>query len=185
MGRDRGPVAQGVRRSHMLIGQRRSLASVAVALVTTCTLSAQPGSTRWTTPTTQEIDAIFPDIDALYIDLHRNPGARISGDADRGQARRAPEGARVRRHHRRRQDRHRRRAEERRRAHRHAAHRARRAAGRGEDRAAVCQHGRGEERRRPVDAGDARVRARSPHGRVGGHRAADGRASQTAGAARW
>ena len=57
----------------MLIGQRRSLASVAVALVTTCTLSAQPGSTRWITPTTQEIDSIFPDVDALYIDLHRNP----------------------------------------------------------------------------------------------------------------
>jgi amidohydrolase len=43
------------------------------ALVTVCTLSAQSGAVRWTTPTAAEVDAIFPDIDALYIDLHRNP----------------------------------------------------------------------------------------------------------------
>jgi amidohydrolase len=29
--------------------------------------------TTWTTPTVAEIDAIYPDIEALYIDLHRNP----------------------------------------------------------------------------------------------------------------
>jgi len=27
----------------------------------------------WTTPTSAEIDAVYPDIEALYIDLHRNP----------------------------------------------------------------------------------------------------------------
>ncbi|MFN8582656.1 MAG: hypothetical protein U0163_16980 [Gemmatimonadaceae bacterium] len=37
------------------------------------TLSAQTRSTRWTTPTQSEVDAIYPDIEALYIDLHRNP----------------------------------------------------------------------------------------------------------------
>jgi amidohydrolase len=57
----------------MLFGYTRSLAGLSVALAATCTLSAQPGSTRWTTPTTQEIDSIFPDADALYLDLHRNP----------------------------------------------------------------------------------------------------------------
>jgi len=39
-------------------------------------LSAQTGGAarqRWTTPTRAEIDAIYPDIEALYIDLHRNP----------------------------------------------------------------------------------------------------------------
>jgi hippurate hydrolase len=46
--------------------------SVAFALVATCTLSAQSGA-RWTTPTPAEIDAIFSDVDALYIDLHRSP----------------------------------------------------------------------------------------------------------------
>ena len=54
---------------------RRSIAvrGLAIAFVVTCTLSAQSGSARWTTPTPAEIDAIFPDIDALYIDLHRTP----------------------------------------------------------------------------------------------------------------
>jgi amidohydrolase len=28
---------------------------------------------QWTTPTSAEIDAIYPDIEKLYIDLHRNP----------------------------------------------------------------------------------------------------------------
>ncbi len=32
-----------------------------------------PGETTWTTPSTAEVDAIYPDIEALYIDLHRNP----------------------------------------------------------------------------------------------------------------
>jgi hippurate hydrolase len=47
--------------------------SLAVALATTCTLSAQSGNARWATPTPAEVDAVFPDIDALYIDLHRTP----------------------------------------------------------------------------------------------------------------
>jgi hippurate hydrolase len=52
---------------------RRSIvARGVIALVTTCTLSAQTG-TRWTTPSPAEIDAIFPDVDALYVDLHRSP----------------------------------------------------------------------------------------------------------------
>lgn len=45
----------------------------AVAFATTCTLSAQSGPARWTTPTQAEVDAIFPEADALYVDLHRNP----------------------------------------------------------------------------------------------------------------
>ena len=54
---------------------RRSTAarSLVIALATTGTLSAQSGGARWTTPTPAEVDAIFPDIDALYIDLHRTP----------------------------------------------------------------------------------------------------------------
>jgi len=39
----------------------------------TAVLSAQTGGPPWTTPTPAEIDAIYPDIEALYIDLHRNP----------------------------------------------------------------------------------------------------------------
>src|SRR6266446_7380368 len=29
--------------------------------------------TAWTTPTSAEVDAVYPDIESLYIDLHRNP----------------------------------------------------------------------------------------------------------------
>ena len=29
--------------------------------------------TTWTTPTSAEVDAVYPDIETLYIDLHRNP----------------------------------------------------------------------------------------------------------------
>ena len=32
-----------------------------------------PGQTAWKTPSTTEVDAIYPDVEALYIDLHRNP----------------------------------------------------------------------------------------------------------------
>jgi len=36
-------------------------------------LSAQTGGMPWTTPTPTEVDAIYPEIEALYIDLHRSP----------------------------------------------------------------------------------------------------------------
>src|SRR5579863_3050974 len=29
--------------------------------------------TGWTTPTTAEVDAVYPAVEALYIDLHQNP----------------------------------------------------------------------------------------------------------------
>jgi hippurate hydrolase len=32
-----------------------------------------PAQTAWTTPSTAEVDGIYPDVEALYIDLHRNP----------------------------------------------------------------------------------------------------------------
>jgi amidohydrolase len=41
-------------------------------VITSAVLSAQT-SMPWTTPTLAEVDAIYPDIEALYIDLHRNP----------------------------------------------------------------------------------------------------------------
>ena len=35
--------------------------------------STQTGGGPWTTPAPAEVDAIYPDIAALYLDLHRNP----------------------------------------------------------------------------------------------------------------
>jgi amidohydrolase len=45
----------------------------AIFIVTSAALSAQTTGAPWTTPTPAEVEAIYPDIDALYIDLHRNP----------------------------------------------------------------------------------------------------------------
>ncbi|MEQ1911654.1 MAG: amidohydrolase [Vicinamibacterales bacterium] len=51
-----------------------SLRYCALALLLASTaVQAQVGSTRWTMPSPAEVDAIFPDIDALYMDLHQNP----------------------------------------------------------------------------------------------------------------
>lgn len=41
--------------------------------LTSVVVTAQTGGTPWTTPARAEVDAIYPDIEALYIDLHRNP----------------------------------------------------------------------------------------------------------------
>jgi hippurate hydrolase len=51
------------------------LARIAVlfTLVATTGLSAQSGGGSWTTPTAAEVNAIYPDLEALYIDLHKNP----------------------------------------------------------------------------------------------------------------
>jgi amidohydrolase len=46
---------------------------IAVVAIGVAVPSAQRDGTAWTTPAPAEIDAIYPDIEALYIDLHRNP----------------------------------------------------------------------------------------------------------------
>jgi len=42
-------------------------------VVASAGLLAQSGAPTRTTPTLAEVDAIYPDIEALYFDLHRNP----------------------------------------------------------------------------------------------------------------
>jgi hippurate hydrolase len=49
----------------------RRLAGIFVT--TSAALMAQTGAAPWTTPTSAEVEAIYPDVEALYIDLHRNP----------------------------------------------------------------------------------------------------------------
>ncbi|MBV8847583.1 MAG: amidohydrolase [Bryobacterales bacterium] len=49
---------------------RKKLALVLLPLVSA---AAQTGTAAWTGPSAAEIDAVYPDIEALYIDLHRNP----------------------------------------------------------------------------------------------------------------
>lgn len=48
-------------------------ASVVALILAATGLHAQTVSTRWTAPSAVEIDAVYPDIEALYQDLHRNP----------------------------------------------------------------------------------------------------------------
>ena len=42
-------------------------------VVASAVLLAQTGGTSWIAPTLGEVDGIYPDIEALYLDLHRNP----------------------------------------------------------------------------------------------------------------
>ena len=48
--------------------------SLTVLLFGLLVLAAGASSqTAWTTPTAAEVDAVYPDVEALYIDLHQNP----------------------------------------------------------------------------------------------------------------
>jgi amidohydrolase len=44
-----------------------------ILVITSAALLAQTSGAPWTTPTAAEVEAIYPDIDALYVDLHRHP----------------------------------------------------------------------------------------------------------------
>jgi len=48
-------------------------AATAVTAVVIAFAGIGAGQTAWTTPTAAEVDAIYSDIEAFYIDLHRNP----------------------------------------------------------------------------------------------------------------
>jgi hippurate hydrolase len=56
----------------MVLRRAATVCSVALVLATIATASAQDRP-RWTTPSASEIDTIYPEVDALYIDLHRTP----------------------------------------------------------------------------------------------------------------
>jgi len=47
--------------------------NTAIVLVALLAFARSGASQTWTTPTATEVDAIYPGIEALYIDLHRNP----------------------------------------------------------------------------------------------------------------
>jgi amidohydrolase len=55
---------------------RICMAAVAIA-IGSGRVSAQTGETRWTTPTPAQVDAIYADVESLYMDLHRNPELRF------------------------------------------------------------------------------------------------------------
>lgn len=46
---------------------------LAVVLFAAAAAGAQSSSVPWTTPAPADVEAIYADVDALYVDLHRNP----------------------------------------------------------------------------------------------------------------
>ena len=51
----------------------RPVAAVVVLVLAAGGAAAQQATTRWTTPDPAEIEKVYPDARALYIELHRNP----------------------------------------------------------------------------------------------------------------
>jgi len=51
----------------------RPLATAAALILASAALAAQQPAARWTTPGPAEIEKLYPDAQALYIDLHRHP----------------------------------------------------------------------------------------------------------------
>src|SRR5258708_21691203 len=47
--------------------------NTAIVLAALFTFVHRGASQTWTTPAASEVDAVYPDIETLYIDLHRNP----------------------------------------------------------------------------------------------------------------
>ena len=42
-------------------------------MLASAALSAQANDSSWSTPTRAEVDAVYPDVEALYVDLHQHP----------------------------------------------------------------------------------------------------------------
>src|ERR1700756_4818835 len=47
--------------------------NTAILLAALLAFARSGASQTWTTPAASEVDAVYPDIETLYIDLHRNP----------------------------------------------------------------------------------------------------------------
>lgn len=46
---------------------------LAIVLASTCMVAGAQEPDDWSTPSAAQIEAVYPDVEALYIDLHRNP----------------------------------------------------------------------------------------------------------------
>src|SRR3989449_4251845 len=53
--------------------KRRSVALFGSCLLMAAGAAAQTKPTAWTAPSGEQVNAIYPDVEALYLDLHRNP----------------------------------------------------------------------------------------------------------------
>src|SRR5437870_2436379 len=53
--------------------KRRSVALFGSCLLMAAGAAAQTKPTAWTAPSGEQVNAIYPDVETLYLDLHRNP----------------------------------------------------------------------------------------------------------------
>src|SRR5437879_10980933 len=53
--------------------KRRSVALFGSCLLMAAGAAAQTKPTAWTAPSAEQVNAIYPDVETLYLDLHRNP----------------------------------------------------------------------------------------------------------------
>lgn len=44
-----------------------------ISVFTACTATAQTKPAPWKTPSPEQVDAVYPEVESLYFDLHRNP----------------------------------------------------------------------------------------------------------------
>jgi len=50
-----------------------SLVFLCCCVLTAIQATAQSKSAAWTTPSAEQVNGIYPEVEALYIDLHRTP----------------------------------------------------------------------------------------------------------------
>jgi hippurate hydrolase len=44
-----------------------------IGVFTACSAAAQTTSTPWKTPSPEQVNAVYPEVESLYFDLHRHP----------------------------------------------------------------------------------------------------------------
>src|SRR5260370_33863334 len=50
-----------------------ALGLLCACMLTTVGATAQPSPAAWTTPSAEQLNAIYPEVESLYFDLHRTP----------------------------------------------------------------------------------------------------------------
>ena len=127
----------------------RTIAVLAGALASAWLGAAEPAKSSASTssPVLAPLDAIYPDLEKLYLDLHQTPELSVPRGEDGGEDGRAAARSRIRGDHGGRKDRRGGGSPQRQRTHGAAAHGSRRAPGRGEDRPSLREQGDDDRRR--------------------------------------
>jgi len=52
---------------------KRTISVLFCCVLAACGAAAQSKAASWTTPSTEQVSAIYPEVESLYFDLHRTP----------------------------------------------------------------------------------------------------------------